>query len=49
MIATMATNMPKPDDDCKTTLIVVPAALLQQVRNFQFIGHARLNTILVER
>ncbi|CAA7262707.1 unnamed protein product [Cyclocybe aegerita] len=26
----MAMNMPKIDDDCRTTLIVVPAALLQQ-------------------
>jgi len=31
MIATMAMNMPKIEDDCRTTLIVVPAALLQQV------------------
>ncbi|KAF8958574.1 SNF2 family N-terminal domain-containing protein [Flammula alnicola] len=30
MIATMAMNMPSLDDDCRTTLIVVPAALLQQ-------------------
>ncbi|KAF4611576.1 hypothetical protein D9613_003624 [Agrocybe pediades] len=30
MIATMAMNMPKHDDGSKTTLIVVPAALLQQ-------------------
>ncbi|KAF9007048.1 SNF2 family DNA-dependent ATPase [Cyathus striatus] len=30
MIGTMAMNMPTDDDDCKTTLIVVPAALLQQ-------------------
>ncbi|PPQ94269.1 hypothetical protein CVT25_004926 [Psilocybe cyanescens] len=30
MIATMAMNMPDHDDDCRTTLIVVPAALLQQ-------------------
>ncbi|KAF9468325.1 SNF2 family DNA-dependent ATPase [Collybia nuda] len=30
MIATMAANMPSPDDECKTTLIIVPAALLQQ-------------------
>ncbi|KDR65835.1 hypothetical protein GALMADRAFT_131232 [Galerina marginata CBS 339.88] len=30
MIATMAINMPGIDDDCKTTLVVVPAALLQQ-------------------
>lgn len=31
MIATMAMNMPQLDDECRTTLIVVPAALLQQV------------------
>jgi hypothetical protein len=31
MIATMAMNMPDLDDACRTTLIVVPAALLQQV------------------
>lgn len=31
MIATMAMNMPKPGEACRTTLIVVPAALLQQV------------------
>ena len=31
MIATMVKNMPKINDECKTTLIVVPAALLQQV------------------
>ncbi|KAF8176997.1 SNF2 family DNA-dependent ATPase [Pholiota molesta] len=30
MIATMACNMPAYDDECRTTLIVVPAALLQQ-------------------
>ncbi|TFK37535.1 SNF2 family DNA-dependent ATPase [Crucibulum laeve] len=30
MIATMAMNMPSLDDDVRTTLIVVPAALLQQ-------------------
>lgn len=33
MIATMAVNMPQLDDDCRTTLVVVPAALLQQVCN----------------
>ena len=31
MIATMVMNMPSPDDSVKTNLIVVPAALLQQV------------------
>ena len=31
MIATMAMNMPKDDDEHRTTLIVVPAALLLQV------------------
>ncbi|KAF8890769.1 SNF2 family N-terminal domain-containing protein [Infundibulicybe gibba] len=30
MIATMAANMPNIEDECRTTLIVVPAALLQQ-------------------
>ncbi|KAJ7058180.1 SNF2 family DNA-dependent ATPase [Mycena amicta] len=30
MIATMVMNLPKDDDDCRVTLIVVPAALLQQ-------------------
>jgi SNF2 family DNA or RNA helicase len=34
MIATMIMNPPKPDSDRRTTLIVVPAALLQQVRPF---------------
>lgn len=33
MIATMAKNLPGIDDEYKTTLIVVPAALLQQVSN----------------
>ena len=32
MIATMAMNLPSTDEDSKTTLIVVPAALLEQVR-----------------
>lgn len=32
MIATMAANMPKESDSVKTTLVVVPSALLQQVR-----------------
>lgn len=32
MMATMAMNLPDPDDRDRTTLIVVPAALLQQVR-----------------
>lgn len=32
MIATMAVNQPKADDP-QTTLVVVPAALLQQVRS----------------
>lgn len=32
MIATMAMNPPSEDDKNKTTLIVVPAALLHQVR-----------------
>lgn len=32
MIATMAMNMPNEEDDCRTTLIVVPAALLLQGR-----------------
>ena len=32
MIATMAMNMPEQGVVCKTTLVVVPAALLQQVR-----------------
>jgi len=31
MIATMAMNLPALEDECRTTLIVVPAALLQQV------------------
>ncbi|KAF9528788.1 SNF2 family N-terminal domain-containing protein [Crepidotus variabilis] len=30
MIATMALNPPQTEDECQTTLIVVPAALLQQ-------------------
>lgn len=32
MIATMAINQPRDDESHKTTLIVVPAALLLQVR-----------------
>lgn len=32
MIATMVKNMPDIEDDHRTTLVVVPAALLQQVR-----------------
>lgn len=32
MIALMSKNMPGPKDEDKTTLIVVPAALMQQVR-----------------
>lgn len=31
MIATMAMNLPKDGDEAKVTLVVVPAALLQQV------------------
>lgn len=31
MIATMVKNMPDADEEHRTTLIVVPAALLQQV------------------
>jgi hypothetical protein len=31
MIATMAMNMPGPDENHRTTLVVVPAALLYQV------------------
>ena len=34
MIATMAMNMPGPDENNRTTLVVVPAALLQQVDPF---------------
>jgi hypothetical protein len=34
MIATMAMNMPGPDENNRTTLVVVPAALLQQVYSF---------------
>ena len=34
MIATMAMNMPGPDENNRTTLVVVPAALLQQVYLF---------------
>ncbi|KDQ23736.1 hypothetical protein PLEOSDRAFT_1048309 [Pleurotus ostreatus PC15] len=30
MIATMVINQPEPDADCRVTLVVVPAALLQQ-------------------
>ena len=32
MIATMAMNMPSPDENNPTNLVVVPAALLYQVR-----------------
>ena len=31
MIATMAKNMPGPDENNRTTLVVVPAALTHQV------------------
>jgi len=31
MIATMAMNMPGPDENNRTSLVVVPAALLYQV------------------
>jgi len=34
MIATMAANMPKDTGTVKTTLVVVPSALLQQVSLF---------------
>lgn len=37
MIATMAMNMPDLDDACRTTLIVVPAALLQQVNCYSMV------------
>ncbi|KAJ6615353.1 SNF2 family N-terminal domain-containing protein [Mycena sp. CBHHK59/15] len=36
MIATMAMNLPADDEECRTTLIVVPAALLQQQTNEMF-------------
>jgi hypothetical protein len=35
MIATMAMNMPGPDENNRTTLVVVPAALLYQVRPYR--------------
>jgi hypothetical protein len=41
MIATMAMNMPALDDEYRTTLIVVPAALLHQV--------SPLRTLILER
>lgn len=41
MIATMAMNMPALEDECRTTLIVVPAALLHQV--------SPLRTLILER
>lgn len=34
MIATMVINQPEPDADCRVTLVVVPAALLQQVSKY---------------
>jgi hypothetical protein len=37
MIATMAMNLPADDEELRTTLIVVPAALLQQVRTCVFL------------
>lgn len=40
MIATMAVNTPKSRDKNRTTLLVVPAALLTQVR-FADPGHDR--------
>jgi hypothetical protein len=36
MIATMAMNLPSADEDNKTTLIIVPAALLDQVCLFRY-------------
>jgi hypothetical protein len=35
MIATMVMNMPGPDENNRTTLVVVPAALLHQVRSYR--------------
>jgi hypothetical protein len=50
MIATMVKNMPNIDDECKTTLIIVPAALLQQVRGFVYVAMVyRFKTSKVER
>ncbi|KAG1816727.1 SNF2 family N-terminal domain-containing protein, partial [Suillus subaureus] len=40
MIATMAANLPKDTDAVKTTLVVVPAALLQQASLSSLIGFA---------
>jgi hypothetical protein len=49
MIATMAKNMPNLDDECRTTLIIVPAALLQQVCGWvYFVPFSYLNFFKVE-
>lgn len=37
MIATMVKNMANIDDEYKTTLIIVPAALLQQVSHLGYL------------
>jgi len=42
MIATMAMNMPDPDENNRTTLVVVPAALLHQVRPYRPMMHVYL-------
>jgi hypothetical protein len=46
MIATMAMNMPGQDETHRTTLIVVPAALLYQVYSCFSDGSTYLNYVV---
>jgi SNF2 family DNA or RNA helicase len=39
MIATMAMNLPAVEEKVRTTLIVMPAALLHQVRSLVYVRH----------
>jgi hypothetical protein len=45
MIATMAVNLPKETDAVKTTLVVVPAALLQQASLFSLVDFTHVDVI----
>jgi SNF2 family DNA or RNA helicase len=45
MIATMVINMPDFDNKIRTTLVVVPAALLSQVTHCCYVGNFLLNLI----
>ena len=46
MIATMAMNMPALEDECHTNLIVVPAALLQQVSPLYTLIFGHVSTVI---